>query len=259
MTWTPKPEYRLTENAVSREDADGLCDWLGFSDQSDIRLPVPWLTQGPLVRQFEETFAKKVGAKHAVFVNSGSSANLLAWYYPRAYDWLVAEEERTFTDPDANIRVVVPAVSWSTSVMPAIQFGYETVLCEADEETWGLDPVDLRRLCESETRGPPAIVLVVHVLGVPAKMQEIDDLRKEFGFLLIEDAGGAFGSQPGGKIADAFTTYEGGFITTNGDDADSASSSGMKLRSFDIVRIARSAPRIPTCTCRPNVLLRQTT
>ena len=221
--WKPKPIYRLVEKTISTEDLASLASWLG-TDQ--------WLTQGPLVKEFEEAFAKKVGAKHAIFVNSGSSANLLAWYYPRAYDWFVQEKDRTFLpngddNQEVNLRVVVPAVSWATSVMPAIQFGYAPVLCEADEETWGLDPKDLRRICEKE---PPAIVLLVHVLGVPCKMKEIDELRKEFGFLLIEDACGAFGSSPVGTIDDALTTYstyyghqmstiEGGFITTNGDDA----------------------------------------
>ena len=238
MPWEPKPAYRLAENTVSVEDLKALAEWLTqdvgatFAAGAPPWVP-PHLTQGPLVRELEQAFAKKVGAKHAIFVNSGSSANLLAWYFPRAYDWLVPEKERTFLpngdeDQEVNLRVVVPAVAWSTSVMPAYQFGYAPIACEADPETWGLDPVDLRRICENV--GPPAIVVVVHVLGVPAKMKEIDELRREFGFLLIEDACGAFGSSPVGKIEESLTTYstffahqmstiEGGFITTNGDDA----------------------------------------
>lgn len=217
MTWTPKPEYRLAED-VRREDLADLSAWLATD-------PAPALTPGPLVRELEKQFAAKVGAKHAVFVNSGSSANLLAWYYPRAFDWLLPQEERCFLpngDPDqeVNLRVVVPAVSGSTAVMPAGQLGYETVLCEADPDTWGLDVTDLRRICKNV--GAPAIVLVAHVLGVPANLKALNDLRKEFGFLLLEDAGEAFGSRPVGTIPDALTTYstaQGGFVATNGDDA----------------------------------------
>ena len=167
MTWTPKPAYHLAEKTISAEDIADLTTWLGTD---------PWLTQGELVDKFERAFAEKVGAKHAIFVNSGSSANLLAWFLPIAVDREAVAENR---------RVVVPAVSWATSVMPAIQFGYEPVLCEADPETWGLDVADLRRICEKQA---PSIVLLVHVLGVPCKMKEIDELRKEFGFLLIEDS-----------------------------------------------------------------------
>lgn len=207
MTWTPKTEYRLAEKTIPLPHLEQLASWL----RED-----PWLTQGKLVREFEEAFAAKVGAKHAVFVNSGSSANLLSWFLPIAIDRAAVAENR---------RVVVPAVSWATSVMPAIQFGYEPVLCEADKDTWGLDPADLRRLCE---KGAPSIVLLVHVLGVPCKMKEINELREEFGFLLIEDSCAAFGSQPIGKSGEIstystyyghqFSTIEGGFVCTNGDD-----------------------------------------
>lgn len=207
MTWTPKSEYRLVEKTISTEDIAELATWLGTD---------PWLTQGKLVREFEAAFAAKVGAKHAVFVNSGSSANLLAWFLPIAID-----REAVIENP----RVVVPAVSWATSVMPAIQFGYGPVLCEADPDTWGLDPVDLRRICE---KAVPSIVLLVHVLGVPCKMKEIQELKEEFGFLLVEDACAAFGSQPVGKFGEITThslyyghsmsTIEGGMVCTNGDD-----------------------------------------
>lgn len=236
--WTPKPEYRLAEETITRADVDALISWLNNTPGPNPGA-VPWLTQGKLVREFEAAFAKEVGAKHAIFVNSGSSANLLAWSLPFAYDFFVPVAERVYLPngrPDQDLeksrRVVVPAVAWATSVMPAIQIGYKPIPCEADEETWGLDPKDLRRLCEKE-EGPPAIVLLVHVLGVPCKMKEIRALRDEFGFLLIEDACGAFGSSPVGtrdekaELLSTYSTYfahqlstvEGGFVCTHGDDA----------------------------------------
>lgn len=222
MTWTPKTEYRIAgPESISRADIEALGDWLGCgTEPGGDRPAVPWLTQGDKVRELEAAFAAKVGSKHAVFVNSGSSANLLAWFLPIAIDRASVAE---------NLRVVVPAVSWATSVMPAIQFGYTPVLCDPDEETWGLDPVHLRRLCESE-KGAPSIVLLVHVLGVPCKMKEIAALKEEFGFLLIEDACGAFGSSPIGTIGDIttystyfahqLTTIEGGFVCSNAAEGD---------------------------------------
>lgn len=209
MTWSPKSKYPLVENTVSAEDLGELAAWLSTD-------PPPWLTQGPLVTEFEAAFAKKVGAKHAIFVNSGSSANMLAWFLPVAID---------HADIAENPRVVVPAVSWPTSVMATIQFGMKPVLCEAEKETWGLDPDSLRTICEKEA---PSIVLLVHVLGVPCKMEEIAELKKEFGFILIEDACGAFGSAPIGAVGELWTystfyghqlsTIEGGFVCTNADE-----------------------------------------
>lgn len=228
MTFQPKPAYRLVEETISRENVDRLCMWLGNPHVCPVHSlglehdrcncegrPVPHLTQGPLVAEFEATFAKQVGSKHAIFVNSGSSANLLAWF---------------LNFENQNRRVVVPAVGWATSAMPAIQFCFEPVLCEADEETWGINPVELRRICENTEKGPPSAVCVVHVLGVPAKMDEIAELKEEFGFMVIEDACGAFGSQPIGKVGEVTTfstfyghqlsTIEGGVVCT--DDIDLA-------------------------------------
>lgn len=216
MSFEPKAAYRLVEETIPREDIVGLCDWMLDNDRGPAEIrKTPWLTQGPLVAEFEKAFAKQVGAAHAVFVNSGSSANLLAWFLPFE---------------SKNRRVVVPAVAWATSVMPAIQFCYEPVLCDADEETWGINPVELRRICENAEKGAPSVVCLVHVLGVPANMEEIAALKEEFGFMLIEDACGAFGSQPVGKIGEltTFSTYyghqlstiEGGFVCT--DDGDLA-------------------------------------
>lgn len=207
MSFEPKAAYHLVEHTVSREDLAARAEWI----QTD-----PWLTQGPLVKQFEAAFAKKVGAKHAIFVNSGSSANLLAWFLPVAINHAEIAE---------NPRVVVPAVAWPTSVMPAMQFGMKPVFCEADEQTWGLDPASLRKICEKEV---PSIVLLVHVLGVPCDMKAIAELKEEFDFILIEDACGAFGSDPVGKVGQLSTystfyghqlsTIEGGMVTTDADE-----------------------------------------
>ena len=206
--FVPKTTYPLVAETISRAEIAALCRWL----EQD---PTPQLTQGPLVREFEEAFAKHVGAKHAVFCNSGSSANWLAWLLP-----IVMNRKAIVENP----RVICPAVAWPTTVSPAIPLGYDAVLCDAEEETWGLDPVILRKMCE---KAVPTMVVLVHMLGVPCKMDEIKALKDEFGFVLIEDACGALGSQPIGTIGDLWTystfyghqlsTIEGGFVCTNDD------------------------------------------
>jgi dTDP-4-amino-4,6-dideoxygalactose transaminase len=110
--------YLLAERTIDKADLTDLKDWL----ETD-----PWLTQGPLVRQFEAAWAAWLGRKHALFVNSGSSANLLM------YAALLAQKDLP------NRKVIVPAVSWATTVAPAIQLGFEPIMCDADPQTFGLD------------------------------------------------------------------------------------------------------------------------
>lgn len=199
-----KTEYLLAEQTIDRDDLAALTSWLGTN---------PWLTQGPLVAQFEREWAAWVGTPHATFVNSGSSANLLMYY---ALD--VAGRLR-------NKRVVVPAVSWATTVAPAIQLGFEPIMCEADGDTFGLDPNHLEDLCR---RYDPGAVIVVHVLGVPNDMEPLLELRRRHGFALMEDACAATGSRWDGRMVGTFgdlasfsfyfghhlSTIEGGMVVT---------------------------------------------
>jgi CDP-6-deoxy-D-xylo-4-hexulose-3-dehydrase len=148
-----------------------------------------------------------------VFVNSGSSANLLMYYA------LLASRRLR------NRTVVVPAVSWATSVAPAIQFGFEPIMCDAEDRTFGIDPDALARILA--TREVGAVVLV-HVLGVPAELAAIRELQARHGFLLLEDACAATGSRYDGRGVGTFgdlstfsfffghhlSTIEGGMVCT---------------------------------------------
>jgi CDP-4-dehydro-6-deoxyglucose reductase, E1 len=198
-------EYRLADQTIDGDDLRDLVAWLGTN---------PWLTQGPLVRQFEAAWSRWLGVRHSVFVNSGSSANLLMYYGLLASGRL------------SNLKVVVPAVSWATTVAPAIQFGMEPIMCEADGETFGLDPGHLESILARER---PAAVVVVHVLGVPADMAPILDLKARFGFVLMEDCCAALGSCYDGRRVGTFgelssmsffyghhlSTIEGGMVSTD--------------------------------------------
>jgi CDP-6-deoxy-D-xylo-4-hexulose-3-dehydrase len=198
-------EYRLADQTIDDADLEDLAAWLRTN---------PWLTQGPLVRAFEAAWARWVGVKHAVFVNSGSSANLLAYYALLVFGRL------------RNRKVVVPAVSWSTTVAPAIQLGFEPLMCEAEAQTFGLDPDHLERLLRAHD---PAAVVAVHVLGVPCDMDALADLRSRYGFALVEDACAATGSRFQGRRVGTFgdmstfsffyghhlSTIEGGMVCTN--------------------------------------------
>ena len=124
-----------------------------------------------------------------MFVNSGSSANLLM------YAALLARTNLP------NRKVIVPAVSWATTVAPAIQLGFEPILCEADAETFGLDLDHLEKLLEEHQ---PAAVILVHVLGVPNDMHGVMSLKERFGFTLMEDCCAAHGSRFDGRKVGTF-------------------------------------------------------
>lgn len=198
-------QYRLAEQTIDEEDLQDLIAWLKTN---------PWLTQGELVHEFERQWAEWLRVKYATFVNSGSSANLLM------YDSLLLSGKL------ANKKIVLPAVSWSTSVAPAIQLGFEPILCEADENTYGLDLDCLEQLLKTHN---PGTVLIVHTLGVPNDMEPLLALKDRYGFILMEDACAAIGSRYGNQCVGTFgeistfsfyyghhlSTIEGGMICTN--------------------------------------------
>ncbi len=200
--------YLLADDTIDQGDLDELIEWLRTT---------PWLTMGPLTRELERRWARWVGVDHALFVNSGSSANLLMYYALHCSGRL------------RNRKVVVPAVSWATTVAPAIQLGFEPIMCEADPETFALDAAHLERLCAEHD---PAAVILVHVLGVPADMDALMRLKARHGFLLMEDCCAATGSRFDGRAVGTFgelssfsfyfghhlSTIEGGMVCTGDEE-----------------------------------------
>lgn len=204
---TPK-RYLLAERTIDSDDIADLIGWLQAN---------PWLTQGSLVREFERQWSVWLGRKYALFVNSGSSANLLMYYAALLSGRL------------KNKKVVVPAVSWATTVAPAIQLGFEPIMCDADWQTFGLNPEPLEEICREHE---PSAVIIVHTLGVPCQMDALLALKQRYGFLLMEDACPAIGSRFEGKYVGTFgemasfsfyfghhiSTIEGGMVCTDDEE-----------------------------------------
>ena len=200
--------FLLADQTIDANDINTLIDWL----KTD-----PWLTQGPLVQEFEQRWARWLGVNHAVFVNSGSSANLLMYY---AY--LMSGRLR-------NKKVIAPAVSWATTVAPAIQLGFEPTLCEASTQDFGLDMDYLEMLLKQHD---PAVVVIVHVLGVPNAMEALLALKQKYEFVLMEDTCAATGSLYDGQLVGTFgevstfsfyfghhlSTIEGGMVCTDDEE-----------------------------------------
>lgn len=198
-------KYHLAEDTIDNKDIDALIEWLKT---------YPQLTKGPLTPQFEEKWSTWLGRKYSVFNNSGSSANLLMFHALLLSGRL------------KNKKVIVPSVGWVTTISPAIQLGFEPIMCEADPDTFGLDLDRLEMLLKEHN---PSTVIMVQVLGVPHKMEALMALKEKYGFILLEDACAAMGSSQQGRnvgtwgdmasfsfyFGHQISTIEGGMVSTD--------------------------------------------
>ena len=118
-------KYQLVKDTITKEDLFQLSDWIKLGYR---------LTKGELNDSFEKKWASWNGSNHAVFLNSGSSANLAMFY-----------AEKCIRKKD-NIKVIAPAISWVTTISPAIQLGMEIHLCDSDKNTLGVSIDHLEKL-----------------------------------------------------------------------------------------------------------------
>lgn len=193
------------------------------------------VTIGEKVRRFEEMFAEYIGVRHAIMVNSGSSANLLAL--------------SVLTNPLApqpmrpGDEVITPAVTWATTVFPIINVGAVPVLVDVDTDTFCLDLEEVERAITPRTRA----IMPVHLLGNPCDMARLMEIARRHDLLVIEDTCEAHGAMVGGRKAGSFgdlatfsfffthhvSTIEGGMIVTND---DRLAELARALRAFGWVR-----------------------
>lgn len=194
------------------------------------------LTQGPNIPQFEESVMAHTGAKHAVAVNSATSALHIACL---ALD--LGPGDLLWTTPNTFV----------ASANCALYCGAEVDFVDIDPSTYNLCPEKLEaKLVEAEKSGRlPKIVIPVHLCGQPCDMQAIHALSQKYGFKIIEDAAHAIGGQyqgepiGNGRYSDItvfsfhpvkiITTAEGGMALTNSDEL--ATRLGL-LRSHGITR-----------------------
>jgi CDP-6-deoxy-D-xylo-4-hexulose-3-dehydrase len=178
-------------------------------------------TMGPKVAQFERDFAKYIGSKYSVMVNSGSSANLLmvaALFYTK--------------NPTLKLNpgdeVIVPAVSWSTTYYPLYQYGLKIKFVDIDLQTLNYDLEQLRGAIGPQTRA----VMAVNLLGNPNDFSKIKSIIGDRPITLIEDNCESLGAEFEGKKAGSFgvmgtfssffshhiSTMEGGLVVTDDEE-----------------------------------------
>jgi CDP-6-deoxy-D-xylo-4-hexulose-3-dehydrase len=176
-------------------------------------------TMGDGVKQFEENFAKFVGSKYAVMVNSGSSANLIAvaaLFYTKNPKLKRGDE------------VIVPAVSWSTTYYPLYQYGLKLKFVDVDLDTLNFDLDQLKAAVTEDTK----MILAVNLLGNPNDFDAIKDIIGSRDIILMEDNCESMGAEFKEKQTGTFglvgsystffshhmATMEGGLIVTDDEE-----------------------------------------
>ncbi len=193
-------------------------------------------TMGDKVRKFEESFAKYIGTKYAVMVNSGSSANLLA---------LSVLSNSSFGNDriKKGDEVITPAVTWATTVYPIVNVGAKPVFVDVDRQTYNIDADKIELAITKKTKA----IMPVHLLGFPSDMKKIKRIAGKYGLHVIEDSCEAHGAEYFGKkvgsIGDIgtfsffashhITTMEGGMLVTSNKKIYEL---GKALRAFGWVR-----------------------
>jgi len=142
-----------------------------------------WLTAGRFSEEFEESFADYVGVQHALLVNSGSSANLVA--FSALTSPLLGE--RALKQGDEIISV---AAGFPTTVNPIIQCGLIPVFIDIELGTYDVNIEELQAAIGPKTRG----IFLAHTLGNPYNLSAISELVKKHNLWLIEDCCDALGS-----------------------------------------------------------------
>ena len=155
-----------------------------------------WLTSGRYSREFEERFANMLGVKKCLLVNSGSSANLLAFMS------LTAPElgERQIKRGD---EVITVAAGFPTTVSPILQYGAVPVFVDIEPETVNINPDLLEQALSCRTKA----VMVAHTLGNPFDLEKVGAFCKKHNLWLVEDNCDALGSRYKGRFTGTFGDF----------------------------------------------------
>jgi len=200
-------KFPLMRNNILREDLDSVIALLKDDD--------PILTQGPQVAAFEKEWSEWLGVKYSVFVNSGSSANLLTMAVLKTYF------------PSGG-EVIVPTLTWVSDIASVIQNGFSPVFVDIDPFSLAMDPAQVLDKINDSTRA----VFLTHVQGFDGLTDNLLEQLNERKISLIEDVCESHGATHGGEklgslgwisnfsfyYAHHMSTIEGGMVCT--DDPD---------------------------------------
>jgi dTDP-4-amino-4,6-dideoxygalactose transaminase len=179
-------------------------------------------TVGANINEAERIAAEKIGRKYAVALTSGTAALHLA---------VKLCGEKLYDQPKVGHgtlegrKVFCSDMTFDATVNPVVYEGGEPIFIDTEYDTWNMDPVALERAFElyPDVR----LVVLAHLYGTPAKIDEIRDICKKHGALLVEDAAESFGATYKGRQTGTFGTES--VISYNGNKIITGSSGGMLL------------------------------
>jgi CDP-6-deoxy-D-xylo-4-hexulose-3-dehydrase len=187
-----------------------------------------WLTTGRFSAEFDKKLAAFIGVKHLITVNSGSSANLVAF--------------STLTSPKLGKRAILSgdevigvAAGFPTTVNPILQFGAVPVFVDVDRLTHNIDATKIEAAIGPKTKA----IMLAHSLGNPFNLDVVTALCKKYNLWLVEDCCDALGSTYRGQMVGTFgdigtlsfypahhiTMGEGGAVFTNKEELKSIAES----------------------------------
>lgn len=205
ITAGSKMFWPLQENILTDNDLDVLVNFIKTTKR---------FTQFENVRAFEEAFCKWQKCQFSVFVNSGSSANLILLSAAmEVYNWSPGDE------------IIVPSVTWTTTVTPVIQLGLKPIFVDVNLLDLSLDYSHLERVITPKTKG----IFLAHLLGFPSDIDKIKSIIGSREIKILEDCCESQGATIGQSKVGNFgcggtfsfywghhmTTVEGGMVCTN--------------------------------------------
>jgi len=144
-----------------------------------------WLGLGSVVQDFEDEIKKFLGAEYVVAVNTGTSALHLAL---------------ASVGVKRGDEIILPSLTFVATAQAVTMLGAKPVFCDVREEDLNIDPEDIKKKITSKTKA----IIPVHYRGQPCDMDAINEIAKDYGLRVIEDAAHAFGSSYNGKKIGSF-------------------------------------------------------
>ena|ERR1035437_1199426 len=200
--------WKLQENILEKKDKEYLVDFINTTER---------FTQFEKVKQFESEWCKWQGIAYSTYVNSGSSADLI-----------MMDAVKEYYNIEDGAEVIVPAVTWTTNITSVIQTKLKPVFVDINLNDFSFDCEKLEKAITSRTR----IILITHLIGLPANIDKIQKIANDYNLLILEDCceshGATFKNKKVGNfgVASTFsfywghhlTTVEGGVICTDNDE-----------------------------------------
>ena len=153
------------------------------------------VTMSKITEKFEKTFSKKLKTQHSSMVNSGSSANLLA------FQCLINPYRKKRLKKGDE--VLIPSVCWPTSLWPIIQSGLKPIFVDVDKETLNINLKDLEKKISNKTK----VLMLIHILGISTNMEKLMKIIKRKKIVLIEDTCEAIGAKYKNKFLGTFGDF----------------------------------------------------